>query len=97
MLDIETGINFVKFAATWCSPCKMIAKNIDKIKTEFPEVKFQEVDVDDDPDIAKNYKIKSVPTVIVFKDNEEIIRLIGAVKIDALRKAVRDIVNDSNS
>ena len=94
MLDIDNGISLVKFAATWCAPCKVVAKTIDKIKTEFTEVKFQEIDVDDNPELSKDYKIKSVPTVIVFKNGEEVTRLIGSVKVDALRKALRDVLKD---
>ncbi len=94
MLDIDNGISLVKFGATWCAPCKVVAKSIDKIKTEFSEVKFQEIDVDDNPTLAKDYKIRSVPTVILFKNGEEITRLIGSVKVDALRKALRDVLKD---
>lgn len=93
MLDID-GISLVKFSATWCAPCKVVAKTIDKIKTEFTDVKFQEIDVDDNPILAKDYKIRSVPTVILLKNGEEVTRLIGSVKIDALRKALRDVLKD---
>jgi thioredoxin 1 len=94
MLDIDNGISLVKFAATWCAPCKVVAKSIDKIKTEFTDVKFQEIDVDDNPTLAKDYKIRSVPTIIIFKDSEEITRFVGNVKIDVLRKALRDVLKD---
>lgn len=91
MLDIENGVSLVKFAATWCAPCKVVARTIDKVKSEFDTVKFQEVDVDDHPNLAKDYKIRKIPTVIVFRDGEEITRLIGSVKVDSLRKALRDV------
>ena len=94
MIDIDNGISLVKFAATWCAPCKVVAGTIKRVQPEFSTVKFIEIDVDDNPDLAKNYKIRSVPTIIIFKNSEEINRIVGNVKIDALRKALRDIVKD---
>ena len=94
MLDIDNGISLVKFAATWCAPCKTVASTIKKVQPEFDSVRFQEIDVDDVPSLAKDYKIRSVPTVIVFKDGTEYIRLVGAIKVDALRKVLRDAVKE---
>lgn len=92
MLDIDNGISLVKFAATWCAPCKTVASTIKKVQPEFENIRFQEVDVDDVPSLAKDYKIRSVPTVIVFKDGAEYTRVMGALKVDALRKILRDAV-----
>jgi thioredoxin 1 len=94
MLEINTGINLVKFGAAWCGPCKVISSTINRIEPEFPLVKFSDIDVDDNPDLAKDYKIRSVPTVILFNKGEELTRLVGSVKIDALRKVLRDVTND---
>jgi thioredoxin 1 len=94
MLNINDGVSLVKFAATWCAPCKTVASTIQKVQPEFEDVRFQEIDVDDVPELAQGYKIKSVPTVILFKDGAEITRLVGSVKIDSLRKAIRDVVKD---
>jgi thioredoxin 1 len=94
MLEIDNGISLVKFAATWCAPCKTVAATIKRVQPEFTSVNFQEVDVDDHPNLAKDYKIRSVPTVIVFRNGEEITRLIGNLKVDALRKALRDVTKD---
>ena len=93
MLDIDKGISLVKFSATWCGPCKMMASTIQKVEPEFPTVKFQDIDVDDFSNLAVNYKIRSVPTVIVFKDGEEITRLVGALKVDILRKTLQGVTN----
>lgn len=93
MLDIDKGISLVKFSATWCGPCKMMASTIQKVEPEFPTVKFHDIDVDDFSNLAVNYKIRSVPTVIVFKDGEEITRLVGALKVDILRKTLQGVTN----
>lgn len=94
MLDIDNGISLVKFAATWCAPCRTVAGTIKRVQPEFSGVKFQEVDVDDYPSLAKDYKIRSVPTVIVFRNGDEITRFVGSIKVDALRKALRDVTKD---
>ena len=94
MLDIDNGISLVKFAATWCAPCKIVARTIERVKSEFTDVKFQDVDVDDHPNLAKDYKIRSVPTVILFRNGEEITRVVGSIKVDALRKSLRDVTKE---
>lgn len=93
MLEISsTSICLVKFGAGWCSPCKMMGKTLASILPEFPEINYQDIDVDDYPDLSKEYKIKSVPTVILFKDGKEDQRIVGNVKSDALRATFREAV-----
>jgi thioredoxin 1 len=93
MLEISsTGICLVKFGATWCSPCKMLKKTLDSILPEFPEIQSQDVDVDDYPELSKEYKIKSVPTVILFKDGVESQRIVGSVRAEALRSTLREAI-----
>lgn len=94
MLNINNGISLVKFSATWCAPCKVLSKTIKKIEPDFPIVNFQEIDVDDHPNLAKDYQIRSVPTVIVFRNGEEVTRLVGSVMVDALRKSLRDVTKE---
>jgi thioredoxin 1 len=71
-----------------------MATIINKVLSEFENVKLQEIDVDDDPVAAKNYKIRSVPTVILTRDGQEVNRLVGLTQIEALRKAFRDLVKE---
>ena len=93
MLEISsTGICLVKFGASWCAPCKMMGKTLASILPEFPEINYQDIDVDDYPDLSKEYKIKSVPTVILFKDGKEDQRIVGNVKADALRTTFREAI-----
>jgi thioredoxin len=94
MLNLNDGISLVKFSAEWCVPCKMAARTIESVHSDFPSVTFTEIDTDDSPDLAHNYKIKSVPTVIVFKDNKEIERFVGSISADKLRKSLENAVNN---
>ncbi len=91
MIKLENGISVVKFGAEWCGPCKTINTVLQKMQDEFQDYNFVYVDVDDDPDLAKEYKISALPTVILFKDGQEIDKFVGAVKTEPMRKKLRDI------
>jgi thioredoxin 1 len=92
MLDLNAGISAVKFGATWCPPCKTLGKTLGKMESEFPTIRFLSIDIDDEPTQAKDYRIRAVPTVILFRDGQEINRIVGGnVKISALRKLFGDI------
>ena len=94
MLDIDEGISLVKFAAVWCAPCKALSGTVKKVSTEFSTVKFQDIDVDDNPELSKDYKIRSVPTVIVFKDGEEVARINGTFTAEKLRTTLREFTEE---
>jgi thioredoxin 1 len=62
----------VDFTATWCGPCKALAPIVDKIAADFQgKIKVGKVDIDDAPETAKKYGVKSVPTCMVFKGGQK--------------------------
>ena len=70
----------VDFWAEWCGPCKMMTATIDELSQEFSEkVKIVKVDVDGAQNIASEYGIMSIPTMVLFKDSKEVARLSGAM------------------
>ena len=80
----------VKFFATWCGPCKMIAPAFEKLSQEFEkQVKFIEIDVDDCDNIASDYCVSSVPTFIIFKNGEEFNRTSGALGYEQLENFIK--------
>ena len=66
-----------RFTATWCGPCRQLAPLFEQIKTSFPGVDFQVIDVDTSPEEVQENLITSVPTVIVFKDGVAKQRFVG--------------------
>ena len=69
----------VDFHATWCGPCRMIAPFLDEVAEEMQEeAVIAKVDIDECPDIAQQYDVMSVPTLIVFKNGEVVRQETGA-------------------
>ena len=75
--EIKEGVVFVDFFANWCGPCKMLSPIIDEVSTEIKDVKFIKVDVDTSPNISQTYGIMSIPTLIIFKDGNDVAKKIG--------------------
>jgi thioredoxin 1 len=75
----EKGLVFVDFYADWCGPCQMTAPIINELAEEVKEVKFVKVNVDENPDLASQYQIFSIPTFIIFKDGQPIHQFVGAM------------------
>lgn len=70
----------VDFWAPWCGPCRMIAPLIDEISSEYGDkIKCVKLNTDESPSIATEYGIRSIPTVMIFKDGQKLDTVIGAV------------------
>ena len=72
-----SGTVLVDFYADWCGPCKMVAPVVDEIAEERTDIIVGKANVDESAALAKQYKVMSIPTLIVFKDGKESARLIG--------------------
>lgn len=85
------GTVLVDFFATWCGPCRMIAGAVEQLASEYEgKAAVYKLDVDEAQDIAMQYKVMSIPTLIFFKDGKESERIVGAVSqielIDAMER-----------
>lgn len=65
-----SGKALIDFYADWCGPCKMQAPIVEQLSEEMPDVKFYKVNIDNDLEIAREYAIMSIPTIMVIKDGE---------------------------
>lgn len=68
----------VNFFADWCGPCKMMAPIVEELATElYGKAKVGKINVDENPDIAVEYNVMSIPTLIIFRNGKEEKRLVG--------------------
>jgi len=86
----DKGVVFVDFWAPWCSPCRMVAPIIDQLADEFKgEAVVGKVNIDDNEDAAVRMGVSSIPTMIIFKDGQEVERIVGARPRPQLAEMIR--------
>ena len=67
----------VDFWAAWCGPCKMLSPVVDQIAEENPDIKVGKINVDDEPELAGQFGVMSIPTLLVFKDGQIACQSVG--------------------
>jgi thioredoxin 1 len=80
--EVETGsgLTLVDFWATWCGPCRMVAPIVEQLATEHAgKLKVAKVDVDANQGVATRYNIRSIPSILFFKDGKHVDTVVGAV------------------
>ncbi len=81
---------FVDFWAVWCGPCRMVSPVVDALSEQYEgKVDFYKVNVDEEPDLAREYGIMSIPTLMIFKNGELFDQTLG-VQPEAALKAMID-------
>ncbi len=80
----------IDFWATWCGPCRVIAPSIEELANEYSErAKITKLDVDNNQRTAMQYGIRSIPTILIFKNGEVVDTIIGAVPKAKIEEALR--------
>lgn len=89
VLKSSTAV-LVDFWAEWCGPCRMVSPILEKLgETMADEIKIVKLNVDENQELARSYGIKSIPSVLIFKEGKEIARTIGAATEQTYEKFVK--------
>lgn len=86
----------LKMSASWCMPCKVYARTFDSVKNEekYKDIIFEEVDVDDNEDLAMEYGIRGVPTTVVLDENGKVIsKFNGNISKAELEESLDEVIN----
>ncbi len=83
------GLTLVDFFATWCGPCKTMHPVLEQLKDELGEsIRIIKIDVDKNNNLAMNYRVQSVPTLMLFRKGEMLWRQSGALRLNDLKAIV---------
>lgn len=79
----------IDFYADWCGPCKMLSRVVEQFASENENIKVVKINVDDEQDLAVDYGIMSIPTLVVIKNGQEVNRSVGLVSKDDILNIVK--------
>ena len=89
-IENYSGLAVIDLWADWCGPCRMLAPTLDELEREYPDVKFCKINVDNEPELTRMFKVESIPTVAFVKNNTFVDISVGYVPKATLAKKIED-------
>ena len=89
----EDKLTIVKYAAKWCGPCKVLSPLLDGVMGGFQNVNFGEVDIDENPTLAVKDGVRSVPTIVFYKNGQAIDRMVGLQPAQNYTTKINSLLN----
>ncbi|MCA0758556.1 thioredoxin [Paenibacillus sp. N4] len=87
--SVENGVALVDFWAPWCGPCKMQLPIVEELSTELEgQAVIAKINVDEEPELASQFGVMSIPTLILFKDGQPVDKMVGVQSKDALKSKI---------
>ncbi|AZN38631.1 MULTISPECIES: thioredoxin [Paenibacillus] len=88
--SIESGVTLVDFWAPWCGPCKMQLPIVEELSTELAgSATIAKINVDEEPELASQFGVMSIPTLILFKDGQPVDKMVGLQSKAALQGKIQ--------
>lgn len=84
------GLKLVDFYADWCGPCRMLAPFLEQLSEEVSACEIYKINVDNDGEVARDYQVSSIPTLILFKDGVLVDKKIGFLPKDVLKEWIEE-------
>ena len=86
----------VDFWAEWCGPCKIIAPSLEELADDYKDsIDVAKLNVDENPNIASNFSIRSIPTLLIFKDGSPVSQIVGAVPKSTIKSKIDEVLAKS--
>jgi thioredoxin 1 len=89
----ESGLSLVDFKAEWCNPCKILSPIIEELSNDYDNVKIGKIDVDENPETSQKLGIRSIPTILLYKDGEVVEKHVGGATKAQLKALIDKHLN----
>lgn len=87
---VRMTVTLKDFYADWCGPCKTQDPILEELLEDYPDVEFEKVDVDEAQDVANEYQVRSIPTVVVENEDGVVERFVGVTQRDDIERALAE-------
>lgn len=92
-LKQNDGIALLDFYADWCGPCKALAPTLERFASENPHVTVGKINVDENSNVAQEFGIRGIPTLVFLRDGQEVARLVGVTS----QRSIQDLLSGIKS
>jgi thioredoxin 1 len=91
-LQLEGKKILVDYWATWCGPCQALIPRLELLESDYPNVTFVKVNVDEERDLAVKYQIRSIPTLVLFKEGVPVWRNSGVLTEQKISDKIKEVL-----
>lgn len=83
------GTVLIDFWASWCGPCRMLSPIVDQVAEEHPDIKVGKINVDEEPELASQFDVMSIPMLAVFKDGQKVNESVGLIPKEKVAELIQ--------